>query len=177
MPVRINVGITNARLRSALDRLGAERVPTLDIRFHVVDTLAEDIRAGETGWPVDTGFSRDSFFTDGSYLMNHADYAIYVRTGLRALRTYVRNNLVRLVELALNIIGFQRAARLAPGALMAAELLLGAGLDVFLPDVIPSQLRQLRRIQRLAGSGVSLRSATRPLCYRSREIRVYSGAT
>ena len=153
MTVRIDVGITNSRLRMVLDRLGAERVPTFDIRYHVFDTLAEDIRAGEARWPVDTGFSRASFFTDGTYLMNHADYAKYVKKGIRALRNYVRQNLVRIVELALDIIGFQRESRLSLARLIATEFLLGAGLEEGLPDILPGQLRQLRRLQRLASSG------------------------
>ena len=153
MTVRIKVGITNAKLRMGLDRLGAESVPTFDIRFHVFDTIAEDIRAGETGWPVDTGFSRASFFTDGTYLLNHADYAKYVKTGLRALRNYVRRNLVRIVEFALEIIGFQRESRLSLARLIATEFLLGGGLEDGLPDVLPGQLRQLRRLQRLSSEG------------------------
>ena len=53
---------------------------------------------GESGWPVDTSFSRQNFFAelDGS-IWNNADYALYVERRGNYIHDFVRQNASRFL--------------------------------------------------------------------------------
>ena len=81
-----------------------------DLRFEFYALLADDLRAGLSDWPVDTGLSEASFYAEEDGLYNHAPYAIYVENNTGAVQEYVSANVVDLVERALDAVGLSSIA-------------------------------------------------------------------
>lgn len=156
--------IGNARLEAQIRFLGFDTriYKGEDIRRFVFNALVSDIRAGETRWPVDTGFSRASFFTDGRTLRNEAPYARFLeyksKKHKRAIRDYIDRNLRDLVLAALELINAsprdpsqpQDTFELASAG--ADEALLASSIDLYSPsptygDLSARQRRLLRTYQ------------------------------
>ena len=86
-----------------------------DIRREVYRILIGDIRGGETGWPVDTGYSQSAFFQRDGELWNEAPYAKALENGKRRggrtaarfnfISDYLGNELSNIVQTALDLIG------------------------------------------------------------------------
>ena len=168
--------IKYAELLSSIRSLGYD--PKIyrpaEVRYEVYNILIDDIRAGETDWPVATGFSRDSFFTDGKTLENEAPYAEVLerRRGPKTyrahpIRRYVERHLGMIVQLALDIIGAmpRRAqARAEPFSLAQAIALATLPVipvtpfDVTFATLSAQNRRLLRAYQPLGlfGSGARL---------------------
>ena len=75
------------------------------IKFEFYAMLADDIRNRRTGWAVDTGYSRASFYAQSDGLYNHASYAQYVENATDAIHRYVSTNGRSLVIRALEFTG------------------------------------------------------------------------
>ena len=126
-----------------------------DIRRPVYRILIDDIRAGETDWPVETGYSRSAFFTDGNSLMNEAPYAAALESGRRAkgrrarrrnfIKDYLSRELNAVVLAALELIGARPG--MAPESQMELPRVPRLGIDLardlVLPENVPGSIARL----------------------------------
>ena len=136
MTVEIDVPITQDIIGGILEQLDYD-VPRTDIdtvMYHVFDTLITDIAEGETEWPVDTGYSIASFFTDGYRLYNYADYAIYVEGNTSAIANYVHANIHELVEIAADLSGAPK--QVSEARIDFAQLAADVFATVVAPEII-----------------------------------------
>lgn len=102
-----------------------------DIIPETASILVDDIRSGEAGWPVLTGYSRDSFYSDeAGRILNDAPYAQVLEYRGRYVANWIAGNLRGAVEQALDLLGaasgreMARARRLG---ISAAEALITRG--------------------------------------------------
>ena len=113
-------GLALAPIQDAVRRLGYRPIGRIILR-RVLSILINDIKRGRTTWPVDSGYSRRNFFTDGRRLLNYAPYAPALESGRRAkgkrakrrgfLLRYWRKNRWRIIELALKSLGWSKVGR------------------------------------------------------------------
>ena len=155
----------------------ARKYRPADIRFELYTILVDDIKAGETDWPVVTGYSRSGFYTDGEALWNAAPYASpleHRRKRVKGyaphpIRRYVKAHLRGLVKAALDLIGAR------PGKTSARQLTLfdrGAGLTQLLLGVTGgSGLIEARAFSQLAISRRRLLRTYRPFNFDIRNFR------
>ena len=73
--LRVRVGSVSRDLRNEIHDATA---PSLR---RTASRIASEMRQGDAKWPVDTGFSRDSFTASDTRIENNADYAPYVHDG------------------------------------------------------------------------------------------------
>lgn len=138
---KIEVGF-NARDRMVrfLRRAGYRNARGImrDVIGDFFEILAADLRDGRSDWPVDTGFSRASFYGNRRGLFNHADYSIYVEGNTGAVKRYVRSQWRRLMARVLRQAGYPPPSR--------RGVPRGRG-----PRPRPSLFNRLRRLGRLGG--------------------------
>ncbi len=104
----IDVGVdVEGAIESRLERDGYQDSLIADILDDIIDDfyilLAQDLVAGESDWPVDTGYSEASFYADGDTLQNFASYSIYVEGYTGAVQDYVTSNMDDLIDRALDL--------------------------------------------------------------------------
>lgn len=73
--------------------------------------VAEDIQDGKTGWPVDTGYSRDNFYASGRNLYNHASYVNYVERRGNPIASYIRRSFDSIMRRVARLIGLPPPSR------------------------------------------------------------------
>ena len=161
----IDIGIdAESAIASRLESDGYDEALIPDIIADIVDDffilLASDLVAGESDWPVDTGYSQASFYADGDTLQNFASYSIYVEGYTGAVEDYVSNNFDDLVDRALELAVIPRPeATRQPGLFARRALnvrsLIGRGLG---PEGIsaPALIFRTRRFNPLL-RGISRR--------------------
>lgn len=137
--LRVNIRSAITQELADLDFPQAE-LPTYvrRVMIYFFILLVRDIKAGRTGWPVDTGLSRRGFYARSDGLYNHAPYVNYVDAGLDALDGYIHQNLSSLVQRSIRLSGL-------PARGVRDE---GRGLDRF--QRLVQQRRRFRGLARLA---------------------------
>ena len=117
-------GLALSPIQAVVRELGYRPIGRIILR-RVLGILINDIKLGRTGWPVDSGYSRRNFYTDGRRLLNYARYAPALESGNRRNNTkakkygfilrYWRQHRVRIIRLALRSLGWSKVgARTAP---------------------------------------------------------------
>jgi len=113
-------GLNLTDVQAIVRRLGYRPIGRIILR-RVLTILINDIKRGRTTWPVDSGYSRRNFFTDGRRLLNYAPYAPALESGRRAhgkkakrrgfIRKYWAYSRDRIVELALQSLGWSKVGQ------------------------------------------------------------------
>lgn len=103
----------DARILSLLQHKGFDNPRALwnRIRDDFMILLCNDISDGKTAWPVDTGYSKASFYASDGRLYNHASYAPDVEQSTNAIASYIDNNLHELTDRALDFCGLPLQAK------------------------------------------------------------------
>jgi len=104
-------------IQNIVIRLGYRPIGRIILR-RVLTILINDINRGRTKWPVDSGYSRRNFYTDGRRLLNYARYAPALESGRRAhgkrakrshfISNYWAGHSHQIVKLALQSLGWAK---------------------------------------------------------------------
>ena len=113
--------------------------------------LAQDLRDGESDWPVDTGYSQASFYADGDTLQNYASYAFYVENNTGAVNDYVATEFDSILDRALDLAVIPRPEPTRQRNLFAprrpsVRSLIGAGLARFPGLAAPPLIFRTQRV-------------------------------
>jgi len=113
-------GLNLADIQTIVIRLGYRPIGRIILR-RVLSILINDIKRGRTTWPVDSGYSRRNFFTDGRRLLNYARYAPALESGRRKnnkrakrshfIRNYWSGHSHQIVKIALQSLGWSKVGQ------------------------------------------------------------------
>jgi len=193
-------GLSLTPIQSIVRELGYRPIGRIILR-RVLNLLINDIKLGRTTWPVDSGYSRRNFFTDGRRLLNYARYAPALESGNRKnnkkakkrgfILRYWRQHRIRIVRLALRSLGWTKVnAKTAPSfstdvvsahytfpirSRRASERSVATLSEILSPrgyvDPTPLLIRRTRQIER---TGLRSRSNARETrADRARAYRAY----